>query len=137
MNRGGRKPFPIGKCKVYLDMHGYLRTRINGKEVRLHRYVMEQHLRRKLLPTEIIHHKNGVRIDNRIENMEIVTRAQHRAIHNYGSHHSEATKEKLRNASTGNKNCIGRVLSEETKRKIGEGQRRYQELIRQQRKRIP
>jgi len=37
---------------------------------------------------------------------------------NRGIKHSEETKEKIRNKLTGNKNCSGRVLSEETKKKI-------------------
>jgi group I intron endonuclease len=36
----------------------------------------------------------------------------------YGKNHNEETKRKMSEASKGNKNCLGRILSEETKLKI-------------------
>ena len=40
-----------------------------------HRFVMSEHLGRPLLPTEIVHHRNGKRQQNTINNLELLTRA--------------------------------------------------------------
>jgi len=39
-----------------------------------HRLVMERKLRRELLQDETVHHINGIRHDNRLENLELMTR---------------------------------------------------------------
>lgn len=66
------------------DGKGYMRRWIggnNGKNYREHRMVMENYLGRKLLDTEIVHHINHNKLDNRIENLRVLTQSEHAKYH--------------------------------------------------------
>jgi len=54
-----------------VDTNGYRRLSIRCKMIFEHRHVMAQHLGRDLLAHEYVHHVNGDRIDNRLENLEL------------------------------------------------------------------
>jgi hypothetical protein len=70
----------------WLDQKGYLQgfVRVNGikKRVKQHRWIIERHLGRTLLPTEDVHHINGNKTDNSIENLQVIDHGSHSSISN-------------------------------------------------------
>jgi hypothetical protein len=54
-----------------------------------HRLVMEEKIERYLDQSELVHHINDIRDDNRIENLMLVDRSTHNVLHKQGNHYTK------------------------------------------------
>lgn len=70
----------------YINQKGYFEGMIyeNGKRIQIkqHRYIMECYLKRKLLSNEDVHHKDGNKLNNSIDNLEIINHSKHTIVSN-------------------------------------------------------
>lgn len=97
-----RRNYNDGETRV-LDKSGYVLVKVYGHKyadsrnyIREHRLIMEQYLGRQLEPREIVHHKNRIKDDNRIENLELTTISEHISHHNKGVKKSPEHRAKLK-----------------------------------------
>lgn len=66
----------------YVSREGYIvLCHDRDNKIAEHRFVMEQKLGRKLKPTEIVHHIDGDKFNNDINNLFITNRSEHATIH--------------------------------------------------------
>lgn len=60
---------------------GYRWLSTEEGEVMEHRHLMQIHLGRTLHVDEIVHHRNGNKLDNRLDNLEVMARDVHTSHH--------------------------------------------------------
>ena len=81
--KGGRKRTPKGYVMILKKEHP--RADNNRGYVFEHILVMENHIGRYLNKDEIVHHINGIKDDNRIENLKLMTHSEHTKLHHLGA----------------------------------------------------
>lgn len=76
------KKSPLFKEKV-LSTHGYVTIYCEEKKRRLyeHRHIMEKKIGRVLSDKECVHHINGQKDDNRVENLQLMSKSEHAKLH--------------------------------------------------------
>lgn len=88
----GKTPWNKGVLNPYVNARGYRCFKIDGKEIREHRMVMEEKLGRKLLSTELVHHIDGDKLNNHPDNLELRDWSEHTIEHHTGATRKEYTK---------------------------------------------
>jgi len=75
--KGGRIKSPEGYTRIYYPSHPSIPV---SHYVFEHRLIMEKHLGRYLKSWEVVHHLNGIKNDNRIENLQLLPVGQENVI---------------------------------------------------------
>lgn len=92
MNVTGRKVNKAGY--VLLCIHEHPNSDSNGY-IFEHRVIAEMNCGRFLKAEEDVHHKNEIKHDNRVQNLEIISHSEHTILHNLGSVQSNETRHKI------------------------------------------
>ena len=103
--RVGCVPMNKGMGRGFISEAGYRRVKVDGRDVMEHRLVWEAK-HGPISENAMIHHINGTRLDNQLENLTTMRPGDHTRLHAPhlhrrppGWHHSEETKEKIRQSN--------------------------------------
>ena len=97
----------------------YRTKRKDGKVRLAHVVLMEEVLGRPLEPDEVVHHINGIKDDNRLENLQLMNKREHSRLHHSGITPGPETVRRLREAHAG-KISEKRKLTREQVREIAD-----------------
>jgi len=109
---GGRRQRDDGYISVYVGREHPLAT-AKGYAME-HRVLMSEHLGRYVTPEECVHHRDGDRANNVLDNLLLMNPSEHMRHHATGRTMSSETKQRLSQAK------MGHSVSDETRLKISE-----------------
>ena len=65
----------------YIRKDGYRVISVNGEQRVEHRYIWEQHTGKVIPKGHQIHHKNENKLDNRLNNLQLINNSEHQKLH--------------------------------------------------------
>lgn len=91
---------------AYIGANGYYTISTYGKNYNklLHRLVYEKYHKLSLLSSAIIHHKDGNKLNNDIDNLEMISKSEHNKIHHKNKVNSPKTLDRMSKCKMGKNN---------------------------------
>lgn len=127
MWKGGRTIAGNGYVFILRPDHPF--CDVNGR-IKEERLIMEKHLGRYLTKKEIVHHKNKIKTDNRIENLQIVSSLEHSRIHHTGNKYNLGRKHSIKEIQQQSERMKKHIVTIETRQKLSisnKGKKRNEE----------
>jgi len=95
--KGGKVTTTGGYIRIWLSPDDFFYSMADTSErVLEHRLVVAKALNRCLLPWEIVHHKNGIKDDNRLENLELLPTRKYHLIDAYTQSYIKALEKRIK-----------------------------------------
>lgn len=131
--------------RIFDKSTGYIKISVGKKKYKYeHRLIMEKFLGRSLLPSESVYHINGVKTDNRFDNLVLdfkkrpvkfickqcgkdfeASKSRNRLFCSKKCYVESTIGDTSRGFQKGHKTNVGRIVSEETRQKIGKAHKGY------------
>jgi len=97
---GGKHKTKYGYIKVWIDKNNKYFPMANKQYIFEHRLVIAQHIGRCLYTWEIVHHINGIKDDNRLDNLELLPSKAYHVVDSYTKSYITRLENKIKKLET-------------------------------------